>query len=478
MQTVQDEAAIRPDIDSQARIAIARPAVAIALVVVACMVYANMVFFVKDPAAYRFFPPFRAGVNANINWDLGHEYFNIARSLAAGQGYANPFPDRTGPTAWMPPILPYFLAALWWLCEGNRPAVLVIVLLVQTVVLIATGVLTLAIARQTMRRVGPWTVTAVFVVALLVNFNDCFQANADRWLTLLAVDVIIAGFCLRWGRRAGTWSQTMSQPRWGMVADHAPAPSWQRAMAWGFVGGLCALTSPVVGFAWAMLCLTQGVRQHAWKSLTLTLLIAALTVTPWTIRNYLFLGRWIPVKSNLAYELYQSHCLQSDAVLQSRTLGSHPYQKGSRERREYEALGEIRFLDLKAEQFWKAVAANPLDFLDRVAGRFLAATLWYMPMNRSATDAWWLWFHRLIHPLPFLALLGLVFAGVTNRLQTAEWTVIAVYLLYLAPYIAASYYGRYAFPLLAAKVLLVAWAIDRLVSLARRKPQLVVCCEA
>jgi hypothetical protein len=454
MQIAHDESAARPDPDTRAEFTITWPAVAIALAVVACMVYGNLVFFAKNPAAYRFFPPFRAGVNANINGDLGHEYFNIARSLAAGEGYASPFPDKTGPTAWMPPILPCFLATLWWLCEGNRPAVVVIVLLVQTVVLIATGVLTLAVARQTTRRVGPWTVAAVFVVALLVNFNDCFQANADRWLTLLAVDVVIAGFC--WFR---------------------PLESWQRALGWGFVGGLCALTSPVGGFDWAMLSLAKGFRQRAWKPLTATLLSAALTVTPWTIRNYLVLGRWIPVKSNLAYELYQSHCLQSDAVLQTRTLASHPYQKGGQERREYETLGESRYLDLKAEQFWKAVAANPLDFLDRVAGRFLAATLWDMPRNRSTTAGWLVWIHRLIHPLPFLALLGLVLASALNRLQTVQWTVIALYLLYLAPYIVASYYSRYAFPLLAAKVLLVAWAMDRLINLARRD-QVVVCCEA
>jgi hypothetical protein len=42
--------------------------------------------------------------------------------------------------------------------------------------------------------------------------------------------------------------------------------------------------------------------------------------------------------------------------------------------------------------------------------------------------------------------------------------VIGVYLLYLLPYIAVSYYERYAVPLLGAKVLLVTWAADRLAS--------------
>src|SRR5689334_4570267 len=96
----------------------------LAAAIVACSVYANLSFAVTDRAAYRFFPPFERGVNANDNGHLGAEYFNIARSLTAGQGFANPFPEATGPTAWMPPVLPLLLAGLLWLCEGNRDAVM------------------------------------------------------------------------------------------------------------------------------------------------------------------------------------------------------------------------------------------------------------------------------------------------------------------------------------------------------------------
>jgi hypothetical protein len=39
----------------------------------------------------------------------------------------------------------------------------------------------------------------------------------------------------------------------------------------------------------------------------------------------------------------------------------------------------------------------------------------------------------------------------------------------LLPYIVASYYERYAVPLLTVKVLLVVWAVDRLLSLGRAR---------
>src|ERR1700689_238443 len=38
---------------------------------------------------------------------------NIAHSLATGQGFASPFRVNTGPTAWMPPVYPLLLAAIF-----------------------------------------------------------------------------------------------------------------------------------------------------------------------------------------------------------------------------------------------------------------------------------------------------------------------------------------------------------------------------
>ncbi len=419
------------------------PALAIAAVVAAGMVYANLSFAVSRPEDYRYFPPFQAGVNRNMNWELGHEYFNIARSLARGDGYANPFPGNTGPTAWMAPVLPFFLASLWWMCDGNRTAVLVIVLVVQALVLIATGWLTLAISRHSTQRIGPSAVAAAYCAALLVNFRDCFQANGDRWITLLALDLLVAG--LWWGQALSTRTC---------------------AAGWGLFGGLCALTSPIAGFAWLLLSIGIGARERAWPRLALMLVTFALALAPWTVRNYLVFGRLIPVKSNLAYELYQSHCLQDDGILQAQTLGQHPYQRAGRERRAYDNLGEAVYLERKAEQFRDSVAADPVDLLDRIAARFLAATLWHAPIDRAPVGAaWWEWTLRIAHPLPFLALVTLVFFGICDRLPPAIWRVILMYAVYLGPYVITSYYERYAFPLLAAKVLLVVWAVDRLVGL-------------
>ncbi|HXR39845.1 MAG TPA: hypothetical protein VN776_12155, partial [Terracidiphilus sp.] len=271
------------------------------LAVCGCAVYANLSFAVSNRANYRYFPPFEHNINANENDQLGAEYFNIARSLFRGQGFSNPFGEQTGPTAWMPPVLPAILAGVLWACDGDKHTVMAVVIFFQVAVLSGTGLLVWALAGQKSRLAGAVAATAYFV-GLLCHFRLCFQFTHDSWLVLLALDLLLAGLC--WGRLLR---------------------SLRAAAGWGVFGGLCALASPALGLTWGMLSLAAGGRRGAWRPLAAATLAAGLTLTPWTARNYAVFGRLIPVKSNLAYELYQSQCLQADGVLQGDTFRQHPY---------------------------------------------------------------------------------------------------------------------------------------------------------
>ena len=117
--------------------------------VFACSIYANLALTVTNRADYRYFPPFKPYVNANDNHHLGGEYFNMARSLAAGEGFSHPFDKPTGPTAWQPPVLPLVMAGVLWLSGGDRDVVTGVVVFLQVYVLIGTGLLILALVRQT-----------------------------------------------------------------------------------------------------------------------------------------------------------------------------------------------------------------------------------------------------------------------------------------------------------------------------------------
>jgi hypothetical protein len=422
-------------------------ALALILFVYGCSIYANLSFAVTNKVNYKYFPPFKPFVNANTNGHLGAEYFNIARAIRRGDGFADPFSRRTGATAWMPPILPGLLAGLLWLCNDDKDAVMGIVVFLQVLSLIATGLLVLAFTVRTTWRIWAWAATVAFCLGLVFHFHHCFQVTHDCWLVLLTLDLLLVGVC---------WCQ--------------PLRRWQTAAVWGVLGGFFALVNPLVGMIWGAFTLFIGRRRSDWRRLGVSLVAAAVTLAPWTARNYLVLGRLIPVKSNLAYELYQSQRLQPDGLIQATTFGTHPYQPATREGQEYRELGETAFLDKKQAQFWQAVGQDPINFLERVADRFFGATLWYVPFNRSEEyqRTWELWFCRLIHPLPFLALLFLVYSGAGKPLDPVQWAVVGVYALYLLPYIGASYYERYAVPMIGVKVLLVLWAADRLLSMRTR----------
>lgn len=83
-----------------------------------------------------------------MNWHLGAEYNEIAKAIFAGRGFSDPFRTESGPTAWMPPVLPYFLAALYWITDFQPQAVIELVLGFKAVAIVLTGMLILSEARR------------------------------------------------------------------------------------------------------------------------------------------------------------------------------------------------------------------------------------------------------------------------------------------------------------------------------------------
>lgn len=441
MRSAGAEGARPPDV---ARWSMAGPVWVLCLGVAGASLYANLSFAVTRPEDYRFFPPFRAGFDRNRNQHLGAEYWSIAQSLHAGRGYADPFREPTGPTAWMPPALPAVLAALLWACEGDSDGVMDAVLVAQAAALVLASWLVLYLARRTADRVGRWAAVAAVAVALASEFRLAFQVTHDSWLVLLALTgTVFVASCRRPLRTAAT------------------------AGAWGLYGGLTAVVSPVLGLVWGVLTLADGIRDRSARRALVSAAVAVVALLPWAARNYVVFGRLVPVKSNLDYELYQSQCLEPDGVLRvDRFRQDHPYGPTA-EHAAYMRLGEAAYLDEKGAQFRAAVRADPWDFARKVGHRFLAATLVYVPLDPrdEAENSWGLWVGRATHALPFLSAIFLVVSAPWSGLRREQKVVLLAYAAYLAPYVLVSYYDRYAFPLLPLKVLLVVWAADRILGL-------------
>jgi hypothetical protein len=397
------------------------------------------------PALWRYFLPVVLCVCAivGIGWSCGlglnliQENLRVARSIRAGEGFAHPFDNPTGPTAWVPPLLPLFLAGVLELSNGSSIVVTRTIIVLQEVALAVTLILVLLLARRSTRWIGPELAAAVFFLMVLAHFRLCFLTAAiDCGVIMITMDLILAGLC---------WAK--------------PLADWKKAAAWGIFGGLAGLVNPVPGFVWGGMTIVMALRERAWSRLAVTLFAAVLALAPWTIRNYLVFGRLIPIKSNLVYELYQSQVLAPTGMAHG--WSRHPGSPSTPEGRVYRQLGEAEYLDRKREQLWQAIRDNPEEFIDRVAHRFLGATLVYEPFNQQeARHPWVVRLTPIIHALPFLAFVVLVFRGVVGGLSWERWAAVGVYVLFMTPYIIISYYDRYVMPALGVKTLLVVWALD------------------
>src|SRR5690606_33567784 len=70
---------------------------------------------------------------------LGAEYYSIALALNDGRGFSDPFGEPTGPTAWMPPLYPVFMAVLQRIL-GNKGDVAWTVVLLMNASVVVVGV--------------------------------------------------------------------------------------------------------------------------------------------------------------------------------------------------------------------------------------------------------------------------------------------------------------------------------------------------
>jgi uncharacterized membrane protein YpjA len=364
---------------------------------------------------------------------LGGEYRCIAESIVAGRGFSDPFGIPTGPTAWMPPVFPALMAAVLK-AFGSIEAVAVAVVMLQNLVLVYMGLIVIRFASgPNSPRGSRIVVLAAYMVVISFNYYFYFQFTHDHVAVGLWICVFVDLADRFWGR----------SPRPDAIA------------LWGLVGGLSALTAPVLGPVWAALTMMLAFAAKRIRWITASGLIAFAIVVPWMIRNAMVFHRLVPIKSNLAFELYQSQCLEKDGVLRYVTGFSHPYLSANGiERRLYRQQGEMVYMDQKRRAFLRSVREDPSGYMRRVGNRLLHATVFYVPYfhDEGAVDV----ARRLIHPLPFAGLLlTLTFPGWSR--DKRKIACVAIYSTYLLPYVLVSYYIRYVVPIDIVKILFCLW---------------------
>ncbi len=152
----------------------------------------------------------------------------IAIAIYKGQGFSNPFRVQTGPTSWMPPVLPYLMACLYWAGGGSESFVIHCMLIGNALAVLFSSWIVLRQARQLKMVIVGYV---VLIGGVTTNFHQLFQSTSDTALLMFVVNLLWLGIV-----------------NWKGGAGELP-----RACAWGVFGGFCALCSPAIGAVWATL---------------------------------------------------------------------------------------------------------------------------------------------------------------------------------------------------------------------------------
>jgi len=251
---------------------------------------------------------------------------NIAMSLATGKGFSSPTRHDTGPTAWLPPIYPLLIAAIFrvfgifTLHAFYAAAALNILCSVATCVPIyfaakriaGTGVATLA----------AW-LWVFYPSAVVMPFQWIWETSLSA---LLAATILWATIALVESRRTRDWC------------------------AYGLIWGFALLTNPALGavlpFLLGWLVYRQQREPEArgrFARPALALGVAFLCCVPWTIRNYAEFHRLIPLRSNFPFELW----IGNNEVFDPHSPDINARVTRYEQARLYGRLGETAFMEEK-----------------------------------------------------------------------------------------------------------------------------------
>lgn len=320
---------------------------------------------------------------------MGYETGRIARAVAAGLGYSSPLVVESGPTAWMPPLFPLLLAGVFKLFGIMSFKSFLVITALDCAFSALTAWVIFAIAQ---RAFGPASsVTAGWIWTLLPS--AVFYPVAWVWDTALSALIfaliVLASMYLLESERISAWAGVGAL--WGIGA---------------MVNASIVATLPFI-LGWNAHELRR--RSKQWMKLTLVALVLfALVIAPWFLRNYRVFHKLILFRSNFGLELWLG-CNPSNPGIWSWWL--HPNDDDA-ERKLYVGMGEIPYMALKQRDAISWIREHPAMFVEQTFRRFVDNwTGFDEPVTSLAKRPWWVIVGMALEVLfPLLALPGVLMA--------------------------------------------------------------------
>lgn len=336
------------------------------------------------------------------------EITNIAASIVRGHGFSSPFNDvYTGPTSWIAPAYPYFVAFVFRIFGLMTRASVIFILTVQSLFSALTVIPILGIARRSVGwRAGLWA-------ALAWNLFPWFSKWSVTWLWEMSLSALLLSL-LFW------YALTLPE-------SSGRVKSW---IGFGALSGFALLVNPAlstfvpVSLAWC--CYEMHRRKKEWLKPALTsLLLCLIVISPWLLRNRVVFGHWAFLRSNFGFEF----SLGNYHLSLGRGWGIHP-SGDQKEFKKYWETGEIAYIQSRQEQAVQFVRQYPGEFITLTAKRVVY--FWDGSAVKYLGSIPWYWAPSSFAVVSLLLLPGLLMA---HRRNVYGWQLFfGAFLLYPLPY--------------------------------------------
>jgi hypothetical protein len=171
-----------------------------------------------------------------------------------------------------------------------------------------------------------------------------------------------------------------------------------------------------------------------------------LALTPWTIRNYVAFGRFIPLRDNFGMELW----LGNRPGMQGTVDFSGDFPGGDPST--YARLGELAFMDAKFAEASKVIKGDPAGFAGRTLRRMLE--FWYVP-----------------YPFPWvlIRIFGWIGAALALRKDRKQWIWLVMLAVFPLVYFVTHNFPTYRHPIEPLVILLAAYCSVEIIVQAKSR---------
>jgi 4-amino-4-deoxy-L-arabinose transferase-like glycosyltransferase len=283
------------------------------------------------------------------NLPFGFELGQVAKAIASGRGFSSPLAIlATGPTVWFTPIYPYFVAGIFKVWGIFTPMSHIIIQTLNCAFASLTVIPIQGIAKRT--------------------FGEGVATGA-AWTWVFLPSAV--SFPIQWVWDTALIALVFSLIFWATLAMREK----RGALAWAGYGALWAvgvLINPSILslFPFFLGWLAWEARRAAFpwiKPAAATLLVFALCMVPWTVRNYHVFGKLTVLRSNFGLELWLGN---NSKVVDTMAPGQHP--AGNREEAEkYKRMGEIAYMADKEQEAFAYMRSHPRVTLNLIFFRFM-----------------------------------------------------------------------------------------------------------